>query len=224
MKYEIKGDNLPYVICYLENGESIVSESGAMAWHSPNMEVETKGRGGLGKMFGRAFSGESMFQNIYTARSGQGEIAFASSFPGLILAINIDASNELIVQKKAFLASEESVETEVTFQRKLGAGFFGGEGFIMQRVYGNGIVFLEVDGSIEERELASGERIIIDTGYLLAMDSTCSMDIIKAGNMKSMLFGGEGLFNTVITGPGKVYLQTMPISNLLSLITPVSNS
>lgn len=223
MEYEIKGNNLPYVICYLESGESIVSEAGAMAWHSSNMEVETKGRGGIGKMFGRAFSGESMFQNIYTPRSGRGEIAFASSFPGLILAIDLSGGKDLVVQKRAFLASEVGVDTEIFFQKKLGAGFFGGEGFIMQRLYGNGTAFLEVDGSIEERILASGEKIIIDTGYLLAMDSTCSMDIVSAGNMKSMIFGGEGFFNTVINGPGKVYLQTMPLNHLLSLI-PTSNS
>lgn len=218
MRYEIKGGNLPYLVCYLENGEGVVTEAGGMAWHSENISVDTKGRGGLGKMFGRAFSGESMFQNIYTAHGGPGEIAFASSFPGMILPVEISSVRELIVQKKAFLASETSVNTEVYFQKKLGAGFFGGEGFIMQRVFGHGLVFLEVDGAIEEKELGVAEKLIIDTGYLLAMDSTCRMDIVSAGNLKSMVFGGEGFFNTVISGPGKVYLQSMPINKLMSLM------
>ncbi|MGF0040566.1 TIGR00266 family protein [Peptoniphilaceae bacterium SGI.131] len=217
MQYEVRGGDLPVVVCRLAQGESVVSEAGAMSWYTDGIAVETKGRGGLGKMFGRAFSGEKMFQNIYTARSGPGEIAFASSFPGSILAYEVSPANELIVQKRAFLASEESVETEVSFQRKIGVGFFGGEGFIMQRLYGKGLAFLEIDGSLQLYELEAGQKLIIDTGYLVAMSPTCSIDIQSTGNMKTMFFGGEGFFNTVVTGPGKVYLQTMPISKLFGL-------
>lgn len=222
MQYEVRGGDLPVVVCRLAQGESIVSEAGAMSWYTDGIVVETKGRGGLGKMFGRAFAGEKMFQNIYTAKKGPGEIAFASSFPGSILAYEVSGGNELIVQKKAFLASEEGVETEVFFQRKLGTGFFGGEGFIMQRLYGRGLAFLEIDGSLQLYELEAGQRLIVDTGYLVAMSTTCSMDIQSTGNMKTMFFGGEGIFNTVVTGPGKVYLQTMPINKLFGLF-PTAN-
>ncbi|NMA50320.1 MAG: TIGR00266 family protein [Mollicutes bacterium] len=222
MKYEIKGDNLPVVIVHLNQNESIVSEAGAMSWHTEGINVNTKGRGGLGKMIGRGFSGETMFQNIYTAQSDNQQIAFASSFPGSIVKVDISNGNELIVQKRSFLASSINVNTEIFFQKKLGAGLFGGEGFIMQKLIGEGIAFLEVDGSFHAYTLDANEKMIIDTGYLVAMDSTCSMDIQSAGNLKSMLLGGEGLFNTVIKGPGKIYLQSMPLAKLRSLFYPTN--
>lgn len=220
MRYEIKGDNLPVVICELENGERMITESGAMSWMSPNMKMETSSNGGVGKVFGRMVSGERMFQNIYTATNGNGTIAFASSFPGSIQAYEISPGNELIVQKSGFLASEAGVNLSVHFQKKLGAGFFGGEGFIMQKLSGQGIAFIEIDGSIIEYDLQPGQQIVIDTGYLAAMSSTCSMEIQTVPGIKNMLFGGEGLFNTVVTGPGKVVLQTLPISNVAAAIRP----
>lgn len=218
MKYEIKGGNLPVVVCELDNGETMVTESGAMSWMSPNLEMNTSG-GGMGKMFGRLFTGESMFQNRYTAH-GHGMIAFASSFPGSIRAVEIRPGHEVIVQKTAFLASEEGVELSTFFQKKLGTGFFGGEGFILQKLSGSGMAFLELDGSTVEYELAAGQQIVVDTGYLAIMDATCSMDVQTVKGVKNVLFGGEGLFNTVVTGPGRVVLQTMPLNKFAGQIIP----
>ena len=219
MQYKILGEPLPVVECHLASGEMMITERGAMSWMTPNMKMETKG-GGVGKMFGRMFSGESMFQNHYTAMGGSGMIAFASSFPGSIRAFNISPGNEMIVQKSGFLASEAGVQLSVHFQKKLGAGFFGGEGFIMQRLSGNGIAFVEIDGYAVEYELAAGQQMVIDTGYLAAMTSSCKMDIQSVSGIKNALFGGEGLFNTVVTGPGKIILQSMPVNNVASSIAP----
>jgi uncharacterized protein (TIGR00266 family) len=212
MKYNIVGNSLPAVICELEAGETVITEKGSMSWMSPNMKMETTSNGGFGKALGRMFAGEAIFQNKYTATGGIGQIAFASSFPGSIRAVKIEPGHELIVQKSGFLAAESSVELSVHFRKKLGAGLFGGEGFIMQRLSGNGIAFIEIDGHACEYELAAGQSIIVDTGYLAAMDATCSMDIVSVPGAKNALFGGEGLFNTVVKGPGKVILQTMPIN------------
>ena len=218
MRYEIKGETLPVVICYLEDGETMITESGSMSWMSPNMKMETSSNGGVGKAIGRMFAGEKIFQNRYTAEHGNGMIAFASSFPGQIRTWDVAPGNEVIVQKSGFLAAEESVELSVFFQKKLGAGFFGGEGFIMQKLSGRGTAFLEFDGHVVEYNLQPGQQIIIDTGYLAAMDATCNMEIKSVPGLKNMVFGGEGLFNTLITGPGRVWLQTMPISNVASQI------
>ncbi len=220
MKYSIKGEPLPVVICDLEPNEVMITEKGAMSWMSPNMKMETSTNGGIGKAFGRMFSGESFFQNRYTAMGGIGQIAFASSFPGSIRAYEITPSNPMIVQKSGFLASESTVELSVFFRKKLGAGLFGGEGFIMQKLSGFGTAFIEIDGYAVEYELREGESIIIDTGYLAAMSATCTMDIVSVPGVKNALFGGEGLFNTVVRGPGKVVLQTMPINAVAGAIRP----
>lgn len=217
MKYEILGEPLPVVQCHLNAGESMITEKGAMCWMSPNMKMETVG-GGLGKMFGRMFSGEAMFQNRYTAQGANGMIAFASSFPGSIRAYNITPGNDIVVQKSGFLASEAGVNLSVFFQKKLGAGFFGGEGFIMQRLSGNGTAFVEIDGYAVEYDLGPGESMIIDTGYVACMSATCSMNIVSVPGIKNAVFGGEGLFNTVVTGPGKLVLQTMPINNVAACL------
>ena len=185
---------------------------------SPCMEMETKG-GGLGKMFSKAFSGEHMFQNIYTAKA-DGIIAFGSSFPGKILPIEISNGHEFILQKKAFLASEIGVELSTQFNKKLGAGLFGGEGFIMQKVSGNGFVFAEVDGELIEYSLGAGEQMIVDTGYVLGFESSVKLDIQQIKGFKNIALGGEGLFNTVLTGPGKIWLQTMPISAVAGAVAP----
>lgn len=214
MKYEIKGETLPVVLCYLENGEQMITERGSMSWMSPNMQMETTSNGGIGKALGRMFAGEAIFQNRYTARGGNGMIAFASSFPGQIMARQIVPGNEIIVQKSGFLASEAGVELSIFFQKKLGAGFFGGEGFIMQRLSGMGMAFLEFDGHVVEYQLQPGQQLVVDTGYLAAMEGTCNMEIKSVPGLKNMVFGGEGVFNTVVTGPGRVWLQTMPISSV----------
>ena len=220
MRYEIKGAPLPVVVCEVEANETLITEKGSMCWMSPNMKMETTTNGGIGKAFGRMFSGESMFQNRYTAQGKEGMIAFASSFPGDILAFEISPGNEIIVQKSGFLASESSVNISVHFQKKIGAGFFGGEGFIMQKLSGNGIAFVEFDGHIETYELGYGESMIIDTGYLAAMSGSCSIEIESVPGIKNKFLGGEGLFNTRVTGPVKIYLQTMPISSVASSIRP----
>lgn len=214
MRYEIQGTPLPVVVCNLEAGERMITERGSMSWMSPNMKMETSSNGGVGKALGRMFAGEALFQNIYTAMGGPGMIAFASSFPGSIKAYDIAPGHELIVQKSGFLAAEAGVQLSVHFQKKLGAGLFGGEGFIMQRLSGQGTAFVEIDGHAIEYNLQAGQSIVIDTGYLAAMDVTCHMDIQSVPGLKNMMFGGEGIFNTVVTGPGRVVLQTMPISNV----------
>ncbi|MBU5463128.1 TIGR00266 family protein [Anaerotignum sp. MSJ-24] len=218
MEYEIKGGAFPVVICHLKKGEKMITEKGAMVWMSPCMEMETKG-GGLGKMFSKAFSGEHMFQNIYTAKA-DGIIAFGSSFPGKILPIEISNGHEFILQKKAFLASEIGVELSTHFNKKLGTGLFGGEGFIMQKVSGNGFVFAEVDGELIEYSLGAGEQMIVDTGYVLGFEGSVNLDIQQIKGFKNIALGGEGLFNTVLTGPGKIWLQTMPISAVAGAVAP----
>lgn len=219
MKYSIEGEPLPVVICEVESGETLISESGAMAWMSPNMQMDTKG-GGVGKIFGRMLSGESLFLNTYTATGGSGLIAFASSFPGSIRAFEVTPGKSIICQKSAFLASSAGVELSIFFQKRLGSGFFGGEGFIMQKLSGQGMAFVEFDGSIKEYELKAGQSIVVDTGYLAAMDETCSMDIQTVPGLKNMVFGGEGVFNTVVTGPGRVYLQSMPVCQMAGALRP----
>lgn len=218
MKYEIKGGSFPVVVCQLSSGEQMITERGSMVWMTPNMQMETKG-GGLGKMFSKAFSGESMFQNIYTAR-GDGMITFGSSFPGCILALNIAPGQEMILQKRAFLAAETGVELSIHFNKKLGAGLFGGEGFIMQRLSGHGVAFAEIDGELVEYDLAAGERLVVDTGNVAGFTSSVQMEIQQVPGLKNKLLGGEGLFNTILTGPGKVWLQTMPISSVAASIRP----
>lgn len=220
IKYSIEGEPLPVVICTLNPGETIITEKGAMAWMSPNMVMETTSNGGFGKMVGRAFSGESMFQNRYTAQGGEGTIAFASSFPGSIRAFEITPSQGIIAQKKAFLAASSTVELSVFFQKRLGAGFFGGEGFIMQKLSGQGTAFLEFDGYIKEYDLQAGQSMVIDTGYLAAMSESCTINIQSVPGLKNMVFGGEGIFNTVITGPGHIWLQTMPVSQVAGALMP----
>lgn len=220
LKYTIEGGSLPVVICYPEAGETICTERGSMSWMSPNMQMETNTGGGLKKMMGRLFSGDSIFMNEYTPLGGSGMIAFASSFPGSIVPFELREGNGIIVQKSGFLAMEKGLELSLYFQKKLGKGFFGGEGFIMQKITGNGVAFVEIDGYCKEYELGVGESIVLDTGYLAAMSESCTMDVQMIKGAKNMFFGGEGLFNTVVTGPGKVYVQSMPVINTAQALSP----
>ena len=220
MQYEIKGGAFPVVICQLEAGETMLTERGSMSWMTPNMKMETSTNGGLGKAFGRMLSGDSIFQNRYTAQGGPGMIAFASSFPGAIRAVEITPNMPVIAQKSAFLAATPGVDLSIHFQKKVGAGFFGGEGFIMQKLSGSGTAFLEIDGSTVEYDLERGQSMIVDTGYLAAMDDTCTMEIVSVPGVKNKLFGGEGLFNTVVHGPGHIILQSMPISAVANCLSP----
>ena len=218
MQYKIVGEPMPAVICELESGESMITERGSMSWMSPNMEMKTNA-GGVGKALGRLFSGESIFQNTYTA-NGAGMIAFASSFPGAIRVVEVTPDRPVITQKGSFLAAESGVELSVFFQKRFGAGLFGGEGFIMQKLTGSGLAFLEIDGSAVEYELQPGQSMIVDSGNLAMMDASCSMDVVAVKGVKNALFGGEGLFNTIVTGPGKIVVQTMPASGVAAAIIP----
>ncbi len=215
MQYEIKAEPFPVVECRLENNEKMITEGGSMVWMSPNMEMKTTASGGLG----RFFSGEKIFQNIYTARGGNGMITFGSSFPGRIEAVDL-SHGPWIFQKSAFLAGEETVSLSVHFKKKLGTGLFGGEGFIMQKLEGRGMAFVEIDGELVKYNLKAGQQIIVDTGNVAGFAATVSMDIQSVKGVSNVLFGGEGLFNTVLTGPGEVWLQTMPISGVASALLP----
>ena len=219
MRYNIEGDSLPIVEVNLDPNETIVTQGGGMIWMSPNLKMETSS-GGLGKAFSKMFSGESIFQNRYTAMGGPGFITLASSFPGSILKFDISPNAPIVVQKSGFLASSAGVELSIFFNKKFGAGLFGGEGFIMQKLSGQGIAFIEIDGYCKQYTLGAGQQLIVDTGNLAAMDATCSISIQKVPGVKNMLLGGEGLFNTVVTGPGRVFLQSHPISTVAAAIRP----
>lgn len=226
MQYEVKNAPLPVLICKLEAGEAIECQKGAMSWMTPTMQMQTGlGSGGngllgaLGKMAKSAVTGESIFRNTYSAQGGPGEIAFASTFPGDIIAFDTSAK-PIVAQKSAYLANTPGVQMDIFFQKKIGAGLFGGEGFIMQKFSGGGVVFLEMNGSTVEYDLAPGQSMLIDTGYLAAMEATCSMDIETVKGVGNALLGGEGLFNTKVTGPGKIWLQTMPANVLADAIKP----
>lgn len=219
MKYEIKGTPFPVVECTLENGETMKCQSGAMAWMSANMEMQTKS-GGIGKMFGKLVTNESLFENNYTAQGGQGMITFATSVPGTVIPMDVSGGKTIIAQKGSFLASEMGVNMELHTNKKISTTLVGGEGSKMQKFSGQGIVFIEIDGAVVEYELQAGEKMIVDTGCLAAMEATVDMDVQRVKGIGNMLAGGEGLFNTTLTGPGKIWLQTMPVSGLASAIQP----
>ncbi|MDF9824933.1 uncharacterized protein (TIGR00266 family) [Breznakia sp. PF5-3] len=218
MKYKIVGEPLPTVLCDLEPGEVMISENGGRSWVKGDITTETKG-GGAGKMFGRMMSGESLFLSHYTAVT-HAQIAFSSSFPGSIRAVELASGQSIICQKTAFLAATEGVELSTFIQRKLGAGFFGGEGFIMQKVTGPGTAFIELDGYSVEYDLADGEKLVCDTGVVSMMDETCKLEIEKVKGLKNKVLGGEGFFDTVVYGPGKVTVQTMTAGGLAATLIP----
>ena len=219
MKYEIKCTPFPIVECQLDSGEQMITEGGSMVWMTPNIKMETSGGGGIGRFLSRAISGENPFQTIYTAQ-GDASITFGSKFPGRIMALDIAPGLEIILQKSAFLAAERGVALEIYVNERVGTGFFGGEGFVMQRLSGRGTAFVEIDGELVERILVPGEQLVVDTGNVAGFEGTVNMTIQKVSGVKNALLGGEGLFNTLLTGPGKVWLQTMPIVNVANAIRP----
>ena len=221
MEYKIEGGAFPVVTCELEEGEKMVTEGGGMAFMSSQMKMETSTGGGIMKGLARSLSGESMFLNFYTAEAPKQSIGFASSFPGTIIPIKLDGNNTIIAQKTAFLAAEEGVDINIHFNKSFSSGFIGGEGFILQKFTGNGMVFLEIDGDIIEYNLEAGEKMFIDQGYLAAMDESVSFEIERVKGVKNILLGGEGLFLATVTGPGRVWLQTMPLSNFIKTIIPL---
>lgn len=214
MKYEIIGNQLPAVELTLEQGESVYTESGGMSWMDDCFEMNSNTRGGLMKGLARAFSGESIFMTTYTCHRDGGKITFGSSFPGNIYPVQLREGQSLIIQKTAFLAAEESVALEVFINKRAGAGFFGGEGFILQKITGPGIAFLEIDGAVVEKELQSGEKLKVDQGYIAAYEPTIDFNVETVKGVKNVLFSGEGLFLATLQGPGKVWLQTMPFNVL----------
>ncbi|MBP3255017.1 MAG: TIGR00266 family protein [Clostridia bacterium] len=218
MEAKILGDSLPVVTCKLKKGESVVTESGGMSWMDEGIAMKTSTNGGIMKGLGRALAGESLFMNIYTAEKDDVEISFSSCFPGKVLEFDLAQGESIIAQKKAFMCAESSVDIAMHFRKKLGAGFFGGEGFIMQKITGPGKVFLEIDGEVVKKELAAGQTLKVDNGYVAAMTSGVDLDITTVPGLKNIMFGGEGLFLTTVKGPGTVYLQSMPISKLQSLL------
>ncbi|MDR3348534.1 MAG: TIGR00266 family protein [Acidaminococcales bacterium] len=213
MKYQITGGNLPVVLCSLEKGEAVYTQAGGMTWMDDAFKMSTNMEGGLLGGLARKISGESLFLTTYTAQSA-GEIAFASGFPGEIRALSLGAGESLICQKDAFLVAERSVALTTHLKKKIGIGFFGGEGFIMQKVTGPGLAFVEIDGSVTQYQLEPGRKMIVDPGHLALCESTVDLDVQMVKGFKNMLFGGEGLFLTTITGPGKIWLQSMPFSGL----------
>lgn len=216
MQYEIISEAYPVVVCHLAAGEQMRTERGSMVWMDSWIDMATKA-GDAGGVLGRMMTGESFFENVYTAKR-PGKIAFGSSFPGRIIPIAIAPGHDFIVQKQGFLASEMGVELAVHVNQKIGSGVFGGEGFIMQRLTGCGTVFLEVDGDLVSYELAAGEQLTVNTGNVLGFTSGVSLDVRMVRGAMNLIFGGEGLFNTVLTGPGTVWLQTMPMSTLVDSV------
>ena len=220
MRYELIGDAFPAVKCQLENGETMKCEGGSMSWMDRGITMKTEGGGGFGKALGRAVAGEKVFFNHFTCTVPQAEIAFASSFPGRIIPVELEAGQSIIAQKSAFLACEETVSVDVHFKAKVGAGLFGGMGFVMQKFTGPGTVFIEIHGGLESYELAAGEEKVIDGPHLAIIGSGVEFDIEKIKGAKNILLGGEGLFNTVVRGPGKIWLQTIPVPNVAEAIAP----
>lgn len=220
MDVNIRGTTLQVADVQLNQGESVYTESGGMAWMSSNIEMDSNMRGGLGGMFGRVFTGESLFMTNYTCSEGVGIVSFCNEFPGKIIPLELDGSKEILCQRDAFMFAEQSIELKTHFRKRLGRGFFGGEGFVLQKIQGTGKAYLELAGEITEYELQEGQTLKVDTGYIAAFESSVNFDITRVKGMKNALFSGEGFFLSTLSGPGKVWLQSMPLSNLASKIRP----
>ncbi len=220
MEYEITGGSFPMVICTLKEGETMKNETGAMAFMTSGMNMDTNTGGGLLKGIGRALSGDTIFLNYFTAENDNEQVGFSACTPGKIIPIELNESKTIIGQKNAFLAAENNVDVDIYFKENVGAGIFGGEGFILQKFSGEGVVFLEIDGEVIEKDLKEGETILLDPGHIAAMDESVDFDIERVKGAKNILFG-EGLFFTKITGPGKVWIQTMPLSKLAEALIPL---
>lgn len=219
MKYNIFGGNLPAVTITLNAGESIYTQSGGMTWMTDNISMETNMKGGFFKGLGRMLSGESLFMATYTARTDGAEITLASTFPGSIIAVDIGEEN-IILQKNAFLCAQPTVELSTYVTKKISSGLFGGEGFILQKLTGHGYAFFEIDGTCYEKVLAPGEVLKVDTGNVAAFEEKVGYEVERIKGFKNILFGGEGLFLTKLTGPGKVWLQTMTMPGFAEKLIP----
>ena len=218
MQYDIRGTVIQTVDVWLEAGESVYTESCGMAWMSPNIEMQTSSKGGLLKGLGRMLAGESFLLTTYRCNEDRGLVTFASEFPGKILPFDLTEGQSIICQKDAFMCAESSVSLDVYFQKKLGAGFFGGEGFILQKITGPGVAFIEIAGELTEYDLKEGQMLKVDQGYVGAMEPTVDFDITRVKGLKNIMFSGEGVFLATVKGPGKVWLQSMPLANLAAKI------
>ncbi|MCB8966232.1 MAG: TIGR00266 family protein [Ardenticatenaceae bacterium] len=216
MQYEIKGTTMQTLDIFLSSGESVFTESGGMAWMRGNVQMETNTRGGLLKGLARSLSGESLFLTTYACKDGNAMITFTPEAPGSIIPIELGPNESRICQKDAFMVAEDSVALEIHFRKKLGAGLFGGEGFILQKLTGPGIAWVEIAGEVREYTLQAGETMQVDPGHLAMYEPSINYDITRVKGVKNILFGGEGLFLATLTGPGKVWLQSLPLSNLAS--------
>ncbi|WP_339741840.1 TIGR00266 family protein [uncultured Maricaulis sp.] len=237
--YKICGEDIQFVEIELDPGETVVAEAGAMMYKSTGIAMESvfgdgsqKNRGFMGALAGagkRLLTGESLFMTAFTHQGqGKAHAAFAAPFPGTIIAVHLpDVDGELICQKDSFLVAAKGVSIGIALQKKIMTGLFGGEGFIMQRLEGDGWCFIHAGGTLVQRELAAGEEIHVDTGCVVAYTKTVEFEIERAGNVKSMIFGGEGVFFAKLKGPGKVWMQSMPFSRLAGRIManlPVTGS
>ncbi len=214
MRYAISGTVLQSLEVELGQGEAMFTESGGMAWMTEGIEMNTNTRGGIMSGLGRALAGESLFMTTYTATAPQASITFTPEAPGKVLPVQLGANQVIIAQKDAFMCAQNSVKMEMHFRKRLGAGLFGGEGFILQKLTGPGMVFLEIPGEVKEYNLAAGQVLKVDPGHIAAFDPTVNYDITMMKGLKNIVFSGEGLFLATLSGPGRVWLQTMPIANL----------
>lgn len=217
MQYRIIGQTVPAVEIALNAGESMYTQSGGMIWQTEGIEMTTNARGGIAKSLGRMLTGESVFMANYTAKIDNARVAFGSTVPGCVVPVDV-TQMPLICQKGAFLCAQQSVNLEVTFTKKLSAGFFGGEGFILQKLSGAGTAFLEIDGDMVEQQLGAGESLLVDTGNVVAFDQTVRYEIETVKGLGNVLFGGEGLFLTRLTGPGRIILQTQNFNDFAGRI------
>ena len=219
MQYEIDGTVMQSVEITLETGESVFTESGGMAWYLGQVEMTTNTKGGIGKGLGRMLAGDSFFMTTYTCRSKKAKIVFTPEVPGKVIPIELGPGQSIIAQKDAFMVATDGVKMEMHFRKNLGAGFFGGEGFILQRITGPGIAFLELPGEVKEFELGQGHKLRVDPGHIAAFEPTVNHSIESVKGIKNILFAGEGLFLATLQGPGKVWLQTLPLSNLAAKLS-----
>ena len=214
MQYRISGTVMESVDIHLKAGETIYTESGGMAWMRGSFDMDTSTRGGLGAGLGRMLAGESLFLTTYTCKSPDGLITFTPEVPGKVIDLKLEDGQSMICQKDSFMCAEESVKLEMHFRKKLGAGLFGGEGFILQKITGPGTAFVEIPGEVRIIELKPGERMQVDPGHIALFEPGVEYDITGVKGLKNVLFSGEGLFLATLTGPGKVWLQSLPLSNL----------
>jgi uncharacterized protein (TIGR00266 family) len=220
MKYKITGDNLQIVTLEMGKDEKVFAEAGSMVYLSPNIHMEAKARGGILKGLGRKLAGETFFLTEFSPTGGQGFAGFGGNAPGTIIPLDIDANKEYVVQKDAFLCAEDTVSLSITFQKRLGSIFFGGEGFILEKLSGKGLAFIHACGDFIKMDLKAGESIKVDTGCVVGWEATVDYDIQRVKGVKTIFFGGEGLFLTHLKGPGKIILQSMTLHNLARALMP----